>query len=144
MTCVEAVTHKLLTLPRCWRQGLLADVPDMPFNVQSQLRKQLLEHLRASEPGDPPAARRAATIQEQALNTLFAEYLAATQRTCTLSVFLPEADLDSSVPLTHQDMMTVLHIQPSSPMFAPFSAALKKAMPGHAGAHAGCTSSKLA
>jgi hypothetical protein len=92
--------------------------------MQSQLRKQLLEHLRVSKPNQR-AARKAANIQEQVLNTIFAEYLAATQRTCTLSVFLPEAAMDDSVPLSHKDMMSILQIQPRSPLYAHFHAALK-------------------
>jgi hypothetical protein len=92
--------------------------------VQSQLRKQLLEHLRQASPSPNAAPRKACSIQEQVLNTLFAEYLAATQRTCTLSVFLPEAALDEAVPLTHEDMMSILQIQPASAIYAPFRSAL--------------------
>jgi hypothetical protein len=96
--------------------------------LQSQLRQQLLQQLHSTSSEAQPVQRQAGSIQEQVLNTLFAEYLAATQRTCTLSVFLPEAALEDSVPLTHNDIMSILHIQPSSALHKPFSVALRQCM----------------
>lgn len=48
------------------------------------------------------------------VNTLIAEYLGARAHTCTLSVFLPEASLSDTAILTHDDILTMLHVQPGT------------------------------
>ena len=78
--------------------------------MQSELRKQLLRHLAHAEHPSPPPR----TLQQHAFNSLVAEYLAAAQLTCTLSVFLPEAALDGAVPLRHHDILTALRVRQGS------------------------------
>lgn len=41
---------------------------------------------------------------------MVAEYLAASCRTCSLSVFLPEAGLDEAKALTHEDILALLKL----------------------------------
>jgi hypothetical protein len=94
------------------------------FLVQSVLRKQLLEHLTQSTATRKPGKPR--NLKSHVLNTLFAEYLAAAQYTCTLSVFLPEASLEDSVPLLHGDILSSLCIQPGSPLHRRIQSELKK------------------
>lgn len=92
--------------------------------MQSHLRKHLLEQLQ-HEPTFPAViSTRPSSLREHVLDTIVAEYLAASQRTRTLSVFLPEAALEQGTPLTHADILAALQISPSSPLHAALSSAL--------------------
>jgi hypothetical protein len=92
------------------------------YLLQSELRKRLLERFRQGKLS--PEGRKPGSIKEQALNTIIAEYLAASQRTCTLSVFLPEAALSDCAALSHEDIMSILQIRPHSPLDQRIRAAL--------------------
>lgn len=63
-------------------------------------------------------------MHEQVMNTVFAEYLGACQRTNTLSVFLAEVALCDNVHLTHDDILTTLHIPSSSHLHKSIKASL--------------------
>ena len=60
------------------------------------------------------------------MNTVFAEYLGACQRTNTLSVFLAEASLCDSVHMTHEDILASLRIHPSSQLYRRIMCALSE------------------
>lgn len=91
--------------------------------LQSTLRKQLLGRLHHAE-GRSLEGQKPSSIQEQVMNTVFAEYLGACQRTNTLSVFLAEASLCDSVHLTHEDILASLRIPPSSQLYQRIMSAL--------------------
>lgn len=60
------------------------------------------------------------------MNTVFAEYLGACQRTNTLSVFLAEASLCDGVHMTHEDILASLRIHPSSQLYRRIMCALSE------------------
>jgi hypothetical protein len=91
--------------------------------LQSTLRKELLGRLHHAG-GSTLQGHKPSSMEEQVMNTLFAEYLGACQRINTLSVFLAEASLCDSVHLTHDDILASLRIYPSSKLHKNITAAL--------------------
>lgn len=84
--------------------------------MQSQMRHTLLQHLLQRSQAQLSQPDR--TLTQQALSSLVAEYLAASCRTCSLAVFIPEAGLDNATPLSHGDIMSLLKLSPPSPISA--------------------------
>jgi hypothetical protein len=111
--------------PEAFRDALLSQmkVSGILDSTRSTLRKELLGRLQQAG-GHSFRGHKPSSMQEQVMNTVFAEYLGACQRTNTLSVFLAESSLCDSVPLTHDDIFAALRIQPSSQLHKRITSAL--------------------
>lgn len=84
---------------------------------QGQLRARLLaQHLR--HPKDdlmqPKKRQRKPSLIERLLSSLFLDYLEANAFTFTVSVFMPESQMSSWPPFSYQEMLELLHFDPSS------------------------------
>jgi hypothetical protein len=113
--------------PEAFREALLSQLKGSGIldSARSTLRKQLLGRLRQAR-GHSFQGHKPSSMQEQVMNTVFAEYLGACQRTNTLSVFLAESSLCDSVPLTHDDIFAALRIQPSSQLYKRITSVLSE------------------
>jgi hypothetical protein len=110
-----------------FRKALLSQLKESGIldSARSTLRKQLLGRLQQAG-AHSLRGRKPCSMQEQVMNTVFAEYLGAFQRTNTLSVFLAESSLCDSVPLTHDDIFAALRIQQSSQLHKRITSALSE------------------
>ncbi len=94
--------------------------------TQTQLRSQMLAQLqkhhaalvappteaRGAGPGRGPLSGLAGRV----LDSMIAEYLAAARYSYTLSIFEPESGLSGVAPLTHEEMLHALRIDPGTPL----------------------------
>lgn len=97
--------------------------------LRSQLRAQLVQQLQKGTGGaalGQPALQRGAqlTIWHKAMNSLIADYLAATQLHFSASVFLQEAGLSPSDALSQRELLQLLGIREGSPAHAYLTAEL--------------------
>jgi hypothetical protein len=62
----------------------------------------------------PKKKRRKPSLRERLLSSLFLDYLQANGFTFTISVFMPESQMASWPPFSYQEMLELLHLDPSS------------------------------
>lgn len=86
--------------------------------LQGQLRARLLEHLRHHN-GDSMKVKRKQgkpSLTARLLSSLFLDYLQYNEFTFTISVFMPESQMASWRPFAYEEMLELLHLDPSSDM----------------------------
>ncbi|KAK9829063.1 hypothetical protein WJX72_003703 [[Myrmecia] bisecta] len=85
--------------------------------LKTQLRSQVLNKLQTEHGAAiAPAQQAQQNLWRRAMNSIVAEYLAASRYDYTLSVFQPECGLSSAAPFTHAEILQVLHIEEATPL----------------------------
>ena len=98
-----------------WRPALCLE--EVLIYMQTQLRSQVLSKLQKRECLLHHTPDSESALWLSVLNSLVQQHLASSNYHYTLSVFQPEAGLHGQHSFGHKDIMQIMQIEPSTPLF---------------------------
>lgn len=86
-------------------------------SLKAQLRLQLIQMVKKHTNAESEGEEKDLNLNRRVINSLLVDFFKSSKFSCSLSIFLPESGMSPTGLLSHEDIIKVLNIEPSSKLF---------------------------